>query len=69
MRKTADRRPAFDPAKGRANPYIEPRWTGNARLLADDVAKEFPDSDSVNEALRLVIAMRAVGRKRRGRAA
>jgi hypothetical protein len=69
MRKTAERRPVFNSAKGRANPYVDPRWTGNARLLADDVAKEFPDSASVNEALRLVMAMRAMRTKRRGRAA
>jgi hypothetical protein len=69
MKKTAEQRPVFDPAKGRANPYVDPRWTGNARLLDDDVAKEFPDSDSVNEALRLVIAMRAMRTKRRSKAA
>jgi hypothetical protein len=53
-----DRRPVIDSAKGRPNPYIDPRWTGNARRLDDDVAREFPDSASVNEALRLVIAVR-----------
>jgi len=46
----------------------------NLRALDDDVAKAFPDSESVNAALRAVLAMRAAlaparTRSRRTRAA
>jgi len=47
------------------NPYARgPR----ARILDDDLAKAFPDSTSVNEALRELLAVRAVVRTRRGAA-
>jgi hypothetical protein len=44
---------------------------GNVRLLPNDVAREFPDTKSTVEALRLVIKLRAVrpdARPRRRRA-
>jgi hypothetical protein len=48
-------------AKGRAEMLA---WwsstTQNLRLLPDDVAREFPDTKSTVEALRLVMKLRAV---------
>jgi hypothetical protein len=66
---------------GRKNPYAERlgakgraellRWwtdaTGNLRVLPDDVAREFPDTKSTVDALRLVIKLRAL-RSTRGTA-
>jgi hypothetical protein len=40
-----------------------------ARVLDADLAKAFPDSSSVNAALRELLAVRAVVRPKRGRAA
>lgn len=48
-------------AKGRAE--LLDWWSttaSNVRLLPDDVAREFPDTKSTIEALRLVIKLRAV---------
>jgi hypothetical protein len=59
---------------GRPNPYASRigvrgrtgllRWwagtTANVRVLPDDVAREFPDTESTVEALRLVVKLRAV---------
>jgi hypothetical protein len=59
---------------GRPNPYVArigPKgraeliewWTktrSNVRVLPDDVAQEFPDTESTVQALRLVIKLRAV---------
>ena len=53
--------PARMGAKGRAD--LVRWWSGvasNVRVLPDDVAREFPDSESTLEALRLVIKLRAV---------
>jgi hypothetical protein len=58
-------------ARGRADLV---RWwasmTANIRVLPDDVAREFPDTESTVKALRLVMRLRAVkpkssSRKRR----
>jgi hypothetical protein len=38
-------------------------------ILAPDLAKAFPDSEAVNAALRELLAVRAVVRPKRGRAA
>jgi uncharacterized DUF497 family protein len=55
-----------DWSKARRNPYVRGR---RARVLDADLAKAFPDSSSVNAALRELLAVRAVVRPRRGRAA
>jgi len=55
-----------DWSKARRNPYARGR---RARVLDADLAKAFPDSTSVNAALRELLAVRAVVRPRRGRAA
>ena len=63
---------------GRANPYLAKlgsrgrkalvSWwmevSEGVRVLPPDVAKAFPDSQSAAEALRLVMRLQAVGRKR-----
>ena len=67
--------------RGRPNPYaakfgVRGRaellkwWTGaveNVRVLPDDVARAFPDSDTTVEALRLVMKLRAVRPKAKPR--
>jgi len=64
---------------GRPNPYIGRigakgrrelvAWrsgvTSNVRILPDDVAREFPDTESTVEALRLVMKLRAVRPKKK----
>jgi hypothetical protein len=55
-----------DWSKARPNPYTRGR---RARILDTDLAKSFPDSSSVNAALRELLAVRAVVRPKRGRAA
>jgi hypothetical protein len=55
-----------DWSAARRNPYARGR---RARILDADLAKAFPDSSSVNAALRELLAVRAVVRPRRGRAA
>jgi hypothetical protein len=54
-----------DWSKARRNPYARGR---RARILDADLAKAFPDSSSVNVALRELLAVRAVVRPKRGRA-
>ncbi len=77
-------RDEYELKTGRPNPYAARfgargrtdlvRWwsrvTANVRMLPDDVAREFPDTESTVKALRLVIRLRAVkpktaSRKRR----
>jgi hypothetical protein len=67
---------------GKSNPYVSrlgakgrdellawwAKSTRNVRVLPDDVAREFPDTETTVEALRLVIKLRAVRPKRRRRA-
>jgi len=80
-------REEYELRRGRPNPYAARigvrgrkellRWwagtTANVRVLPDDVAREFPDTESTVEALRLVVKLRAVRpsgtqrRKHRGR--
>jgi hypothetical protein len=55
-----------DWSKARRNPYARGR---RARILDVDLAKAFPDSSTVNAALRELVAVRAVVRPKRGRAA
>ena len=55
-----------DWSKARRNPYVRGR---RARVLDADLAKAFPDSTSVNAALRELLAVRAVTRPKKGRAA
>ena len=64
----------YELKQGRPNPYparlgakgrVElVRWwagvAGNVRVLPDDVAREFPDTETTVEALRLVMKLRAV---------
>ena len=53
--------PARFGAKGRAD--LVRWWSGvasNVRVLPDDVAREFPDTETTVEALRLVMKLRAV---------
>src|SRR5256885_11240250 len=50
--------PEYDFSKARRNPYAERYAEGtNVVLLDPDVAKDFPDSSSVNEALRALSAI------------
>ena len=72
-------RDEYDLKGGRPNPYparLGPKgraelvrwWAGvsqNVRVLPDDVAREFPDTESTVEALRLVMKLRAVKPKLR----
>jgi hypothetical protein len=67
-------REEYELKRGRPNPYAVRfgakgraellRWwssaTGNVRVLPDDIAREFPDTESTVEALRLVVKLRAV---------
>jgi len=67
-------REQYDLRHGRPNPYAARigvrgrgellRWwastTANVRVLPADVAREFPDTESTVEALRLVAKLRAV---------
>jgi hypothetical protein len=67
-------REEYELKNGRPNPYAARigvrgrdellRWwaatTANVRMLPDDVAREFPDTESTVEALRLVVKLRAV---------
>ena len=67
-------RKEYELKHGRLNPYAarigvrgraEPRrwWasaTANVRVLPDDLAPEFPDTESAVEALRLMVKLRAV---------
>lgn len=51
--------PEYDFSKARRNPYAARYREGtNLVLLDPDVAKDFPDSKSVNEALRSIIRRR-----------
>ena len=55
--------PEYDFSKARRNPYAARYREGtNVVLLDPDVAKDFPDSHSVNEALR---ALSAIIKRRR----
>lgn len=50
--------PDYDLSEGRRNPYSDRRRDGpNVVLLDSDVAKYFPDSTSVNDALRALTAI------------
>lgn len=62
MRKVGDMRDKYDFKGGVRGSYAK-RFAGgtNLVLLEADVAKAVPDSRSVNEALRDVIARRAAG--------
>jgi hypothetical protein len=67
-------REEYELKHGRPNPYASRigvrgraellRWwvstTANVRVLPEDVAREFPDTESTVEALRLVAKLRAV---------
>lgn len=54
--------PEYDFSKARRNPYAARYKQGtNLVLLEPDVAKDFPDSASVNEALR---ALKAITKRR-----
>ena len=67
-------REEYELKHGRPNPYADRvgtrgraqllRWwtrsNANIRVLPDDVAREFPDTRTTVEALRLVIKLRAV---------
>jgi hypothetical protein len=55
-----------DWSKARRNPYVRGR---RGRILDAELAKVFPDSKSVNLALRELLAVRAVVRPKRKRAA
>ena len=74
-------REEYDLKNARPNPYAKRlgkkgsrdlvQWwaqaTQNVRLLPDDIAREFPDTESTVEALRLVIKLRAVKPKKAAR--
>ena len=71
-------REEYELKAGRPNPYARRfgtkgggdllRWwsraTANVRVLSDSLAREFPDAKSTNEALRLVVKLRASKLKR-----
>ena len=75
-------RKEYQLTNGRPNPYVARlgakgradlvQWwstvAGNVRVLPPDVAQEFPDTKSTVEALRLVMKLRAVRPKARGKA-
>ncbi len=62
MRKVGDMRDEYDFESGVRGKYAKHFAAGtNHVLLEADVAKAFPNSRSVNEALRDVIARRAAG--------
>jgi hypothetical protein len=75
-------RDQYDLKGGRPNPYPARlgakgrlelvRWwsnvAGNVRMLPGDVAREFPDTKTTVEALRLVIKLRKVSPKGKPRA-
>ena len=79
-------REEYELKHGRPNPYAARigargreellRWwagtTANVKAAADDVAREFPDTESTVEALRLVVKLRAVrpkgAERKKGRA-
>lgn len=75
---TKPMRDHYDLTHGRPNPYAVRlgakgreelvRWfeqvSSGVRVLPEDVAREFPDTESTVEALRLVIKLRAVRPKR-----
>ncbi|MDP9178170.1 MAG: hypothetical protein M3O61_10875 [Gemmatimonadota bacterium] len=62
---TEDILPEYDFSKAHRNPYADRRREGsNVVLLDPDVAKDFPDSQSVNEALR---ALSSIIRRRRSK--
>jgi hypothetical protein len=68
-----DLRPEYDMKallkKAKPNPYAKRYAEGtNLVLLAPDVAEAFPDAESVNEALRLVIELTKLPNGRRHRA-
>jgi hypothetical protein len=66
-RKTAGIRPDYDFSGGVRGKYVEQYRCGtNVVLLDPEVAEAFPDSKSVNDALRaiLAVATRAERRKR-----
>lgn len=55
--------PEYDFSKARRNPYAARYGNGSNLVVLDpDVAKDFPDSESVNEALR---ALSSIIRRRR----
>ena len=78
-RITKTMRSEYQLKHGRPNPYAAKlgakgrsellawwsRATRNVRVLPDDVAREFPDTETTVEALRLVMKLRAVKPKRR----
>jgi hypothetical protein len=66
-------REEYDLKAGRPNPYARrfgtkggrallkwwSRTTANVRVLSDSLSREFPDAKSTNDALRLVVKLRA----------
>jgi hypothetical protein len=63
-------RPEYDLRGGVRGKYFEEYQKGtNLVLLAPDVARSFPDSNAVNEALRKVISEKRVAQKRAKRGA
>jgi hypothetical protein len=74
-------REEYELKAGRPNPYARRfgtkggrdllRWwsrtTANVRMLSDSPTREFPDAKSTNEALRLVVKLRAGKPKRQPR--
>jgi hypothetical protein len=63
-------RPEYDLRGGVRGKYFADYQKGtNLILLAPDVAKSFPDSEAVNEALRKVISEKRMAQKRAKRRA
>ncbi|MDO8547470.1 MAG: hypothetical protein Q7R68_08940 [Nitrospirales bacterium] len=57
-KKHVDMLPEYDFSKGVRGKYAKRYATGsNVVVLSPDVAKKFPDSDSVNKALRTLVRL------------
>ena len=67
MKKSPDEmRPEYDFSKSERGRYAERYAEGtNVVLLSPDVAEFFPDSDSVNEALRVLVNIAPRARRRK----
>ena len=69
-RKSDEMRPEYDFSKGVRGKYAGKVVSGKSLVLLDpDVAKEFPDSESVNRALRAILVAVPARRTRKRRTA
>jgi hypothetical protein len=65
VKRRVDMLPEYDFSKGVRGKYAKRYATGsNVVVLSPDVAKRFPDSDSVNKALRTLVKLANRTRKK-----